>query len=143
MIAEVRGAIAAACAARLPDAQCTAYVLANPTPPSLAVFPAGTEYDKAMAAYSAMGVRSGTDMLAFTIRAFVGTLTDQGAQVLLDRMLEPSGGISIKEAVELDGTLGGLVDDCSITSVSGYTQYQTENSGVLLGAEWTVQVLAG
>ena len=143
MIAEVRQAIANAVSSRLPDMQCLPFVIASPTPPALMVRRDVIEFDKAMAAFSAAGVRAGTDMLNFTIIAIVAQITDQGSQQRLDAMCEPSGGVSIKEAVELDGSLGGLVDDASITTVSEDKSYQVEGQGVWLGAEFTVQVLAG
>ena len=120
-------------------------MLSNPTPPAIHVFPSDpfTDYDKAMAVIDTMGTRHGTDKLFFTIQGFVAFMNDTASQQLLDRMLEPSGGVSVKEAVELDGSLGGLVDDCSITSVSGYKQYVMEDQRVFLGAEWVVEVLAG
>lgn len=146
MLAEIRQAIAAALASRLDGvAQCSAYVIASPTPPAIHVFPASTTYDLAMTPTWTMGSsRAGTDQWQFTIQAFVAEMGDQAAQQLLDRFLEPSGGYSIKEAVEVDGTLGGLVADASITSMNGYTRYQVEGvTGPVLGAEWTVQILAG
>ena len=124
--------------------QVSAYVLASPTPPTICVFPTSTTYDAAMANnFTTMGSRVGTDQWTFTLRAYVAEMGDQAAQQLLDRFLEPSGGLSVKEAVEVDGSLGGLVSDASVVSMNGYTQYQVEGvTGVVLGAEWTVNVLS-
>src|SRR5437867_869366 len=108
--------------------QVSAYVLAAPSPPACHVFPASTDYDKAMANnFTTMGSsRAGTDQWVFTIQAFVAEMGDQQSQMLLDRFLEPSGGYSVKEAIEVDGSLGGLVDDASVVSMNGYTRYQVE-----------------
>ena len=147
MLAEIRQALAAALVARVGDVmQVSAYVLSSPNPPTITVFPASTQYDLAMAnTFSTMGTtRAGTDKWVFTVRAYVAEMNDVGAQQLLDRFLEPSGGLSVKEAIEVDGSLGGLVDDASVVSMSGYTQYQIDGvTGPVLGAEWSVEVLAG
>ena len=148
MLAEIRQALAAALVARVGDVmQVSAYVLSSPTPPTITVFPASTQYDVAMANNFTMGAaRAGTDQWSFTVRAYVAEMGDQQAQILLDRFLEPSGGVSVKEAIEAFdySTVAGNIDDASVTSMNGYTQYQIEGvTAPVLGAEWTVAVLAG
>lgn len=137
MLAETRGALAALLQAKLPDMQVSAYLLANPTPPCMHIFPAGTDYDQAMG--------RGLDTWTFTLQAFVGETSDIGAQVLLDQLLEPSGAMSIKDAIDagtVDGTLGGLIFDATIIANTGYQRYQVEGRGLVVGSEWTIQVLA-
>ncbi len=114
--------------------QVSAYMLANPTPPSLQVFPAEVEYDAAMA--------RGLDRWTLTVQAHVGTQTDVGAQKKLDELLAPSGSSSVKAAAESDRTLGGVVSDCRVVSCSGYRVYVHPSGTAVLGAEWTVEILA-
>lgn len=113
--------------------QVSAYGLSNPTPPSLQVFPSEIQYDAAM--------RRGHDVWTLTIQAFIGLASDQGAQELLDRLLESSGAASLKAAVEGDVTLGGAAQFVRITEATGYRQYETA-AGPVLGCEWTAEVRA-
>ena len=114
--------------------QQSAYMLGNPTPPCAEVMPASIEYDKAM--------QRGLDTVNFTVRVYVGTTTDIGAQKRLDVMLDPAGSNSVKAAVESDRTLGGAAASLRVKSCSGYRIYQNQAGGPLLGAEWAVEVLA-
>lgn len=112
----------------------TPYMLSRPTPPVAEVVPGPIEYDQTYG--------RGEDELRFTVRVMVGKVTDRGSQKRLDRMLAPTGTDSIKTAVESNPTLGGLIDDLHVTGASGYRQFRREGGSPLLGAEWTVRVLA-
>jgi hypothetical protein len=122
----------------IPNVQISGYRLANPTPPGIHVFPgAGSQditYDLAM--------HRGLDRVPFTVQAFVGATTDQGAQKLLDKFINPTGTQSVKTAVEADRTLSGAVQDLHVTSCTGDRIYVTEGRTPLLGAEWVVEILA-
>jgi hypothetical protein len=124
--------------ATITDLQVSAYMLSSPTPPSAHVVPGGDagdiDYDQAMG--------RGLDLWRFTVQAFVGLPTDQGAQVLLDTFMEPSGPQSVKEALESDCTLGGAADDLHVVSCTGYKQFVFEGRPPLLGAGWHVHVYA-
>lgn len=134
-ITAIREAIASQLAT-IEGVQTHAYLLANPTPPTLMVFPAEVEYDAAMG--------RGLDRMSFTVQAHVGAQTDRGAQEKLDAMLAPSGATgSVKAAVEASRTLGGVVSDCRVASCTGYRMYQSPSGTAVLGAEWTLEVLAG
>lgn len=117
------------------DVQVSAYMLSAPTPPCIHVFPQRVEYDKAMG--------RGLDTSMFTVQAFVGLVSDLGAQQKLDEYLDPAGARSVKAAVETDKTLAGLVSSVRVTDASGYKLYVLEGSqGPVLGCEFTVEVLA-
>lgn len=118
----------------LKDVQVSPYMLANPQPPSAHVFPADISYDQAM-------VR-GVDQWTFTVQAFVGLIDAKGAQVKLDALLAPSGSQSVKQLLEVDRTLAGVVADLHVTGCSGYRVYPRDPNPPVLGAEWTVSVLA-
>jgi hypothetical protein len=114
--------------------QISAYLLSSPTPPAIQIYPAETEYDLAMG--------RGLDRWTLTVQAFFALTSDVGSQVSLDALLAPAGPLSVKQAVESDSTLGGLVDDLSVVSCTGYRVYVRDSGGPVLGAEWEVQVLA-
>lgn len=132
-LTQIREGLAANLAA-IDGCQVSAYMLSNPTPPTVHVYPGDIDYDLAM--------HRGLDKWTLTVQAFVGMVSDQGAQVKLDAFLAPSGATSVKAAVESDKTLGGLVSDLQVVSCSGYRVYARESGGPVLGAEWTVEVLA-
>lgn len=134
-VAEIRDGIAAnlaAVAAIVAEAHVTAYMLKNPPVPCIHVFPGEVEYDTT-------GSR-GLDEWTFVVQALVGEQTDRGAQELLDEFLAPAGDKSIKEAIESDRTLNGVVDDLRVTRVDSYREYAVNNRLAALGAEWRVSV---
>lgn len=112
--------------------QVQGYLLANPTFPNVQIFPEKVDYD--------IGVR--TDRWTMTVQILVGTTLDVGAQINLDAYLAPSGVKSVKAALESDRTLGGLVDTLEVSRCSGYKLYKI-GSIHALGAEWTVELIAG
>jgi len=123
----------------LDGVQVSPYLLANPTPPAIMIYPGEITWD--------LAARRGLDMWRFTVQAIVGSNTDQGAQMLLDQLLDPNGTNSLKTAIETADTgsltyLGGIAGDVSAISTTGYKVYIREQGGPVLGAEWTVQVLA-
>jgi hypothetical protein len=115
--------------------QVKAYMLANPTPPAAQIVPGQISYDEAMA--------RGLDLHVFLIQLFVAEASgDIGSQQRLDAFLAGSGSASVKEAVEVDVTLGGVCETLRVVEVSGYRRFTFEGRPPLLGAEWTVQVYA-
>lgn len=136
MIKELREAVAAAVNVAIPDIQCVPRMITNPTPPTAYVYPGPASYDLAM--------NRGLDSLELRVRAYISQTTDQGSQLRLDELLEPSGSGSMKAAIEADTTLGGLVGygGCRVTGNSGYQEYQVQGHGPYLGSEWTLQIYA-
>lgn len=117
------------------DVQVSAYMLASPTPPAIHIFPASIEYDRAMG--------RGLDVVNFTIETFVAFGLDQGGQMRLDRLLSPSGSESVKEAIESDKTLGGMVQDLHVSRMSAYRIVTLPNQNdPALSADWIVAVLS-
>lgn len=124
----------------IPNVQVSAYMLGNPTPPTLWLYPDEADYDTTM--------QRGGDCLKFLVQGIAGLVADQGAQMLLDQMLAPTGSTSVKAAIESDKSLGGLVGNEATRVVRhrGYQIYQRPNVGAgiahgqLLGAEWEVEV---
>jgi len=118
----------------LPNVQVSAYLLANPTPPSIHVVPGMTEYHQTFGGNTA-------EWWEFSVQAFVAAVQDIGAQRRLDEMLDDSGASSVKVAIESDTTLGGACDDLIVLRRTGYQIYTPDGRGAVLGAEWTVRVL--
>lgn len=132
-LADIRQAVADALA--LPGFQVSAYLLSNPTPPAIHVFPDTIEYDASMG--------RGIDTYTLTVQGYVGFATDIGAQKRLDELLAKTGSTSVKALIETDRTLGGVVQDCRVERVTGYRLYSaTGDNRMVLGAEWTVNVFA-
>jgi hypothetical protein len=134
--AEIRAAFADALAAFYTDWQVSAYLKASPTPPCIDVMPAGVDYDSAM--------DRGSGLNTYIVRAIVTFGKDVSAQAKLDTLLDldPSASAAMKNAIEADRTLGGVVESLNVVSASEYKVYGTVNSGQLVGVEWTVVVVA-
>lgn len=132
-VAQLREGLAANLDA-IEDVQASAYMLSNPTPPTIEVVPDEVDYDAAMG--------RGDDTWRFVIRAYVGVASDKGAQLLLDELLAPSGTRSVKTVLEADETLGGVAEDLHVQTATGYRIYQRAGGPELLGCEWTVEVIA-
>lgn len=122
----------------LPDLQVYPYWLANPTPPTIDIYPGdpfqdGTGFDPTQKA------------CFFTIRVRVSTADQDAGQQGLLQMLDPAAATSVEGALIRDQTLGGLVDSVAVVpeGTTGYREYiaDTAVNGRLLGAEWRVEVL--
>ena len=136
-LAEIRAGLATRLDT-IPGVNVSAYMMDVPRDLTLQVMgPDQVEYDQA-------GMR-GHDNWTFIIQGFSGSPSSQAAQVNLDEWLSPSGANSVKEAVEGDRSLGGIVEDCVVRTSSGYRRYEVGPDGgakhSMLGAEWTVLIL--
>ena len=120
----------------IPGCQVSAYVLANPTLPTLWVRPAT---DEAIEYHRAMG--NGVENVHMTVQAYFGTSGDIAAQERLDDLLASTGTKSVKAAIESDRTLGGAADDLVVQSCSGYQEYARPDGTTAFGAQWNVLVL--
>lgn len=109
------------------------YLLGNEVPPVVGVVgPDMTEYDLAMA--------RGLDRWLIVVRALAGSPLDLAKHKRLDGWLAPSGGESIKTAIETDKTLGGLVQNARVVSSTGYREYTLGNGIKVLGCDFTVEI---
>src|SRR5262245_2472348 len=112
----------------------------NPTPPAIDIFPA-TEFQQSF------GFGGGNNIFFFTIRAEVTTADQFGGQNQLLSLMDPLAPTSLRDAIEADKTLGGVVGQAHvIEGPSGYGpvidpgQVVDPIYGSLLGCQWTVQV---
>ena len=93
----------------------TYFVPDNPNAPAAWVEPQAITYDTTF--------RRGMDEYDFDVTVLVQRMTDvRTAQDNLDAYVTPSGAQSVKAAIELDRTLGGLVQDCRVTGLTSYGQ---------------------
>lgn len=122
----------------LKGCQVSAYVLPNPTPPTIEVYPdaaEGTEYHQAM--------RNGLHIWRLAVRGMVSVNDGVGAQMKLDEWLADTGASSVFAALESDTTLGGLVAQVVVRGHSGYQEYARDGlEGSVLAVVWNVDVFA-
>jgi len=115
------------------EMQWTPYMLAEPTPPTVQILGAGEIiYDVAM--------QRGGDQNEVLVQAFVSLVSDIGGSMKLDRFMKSSGPTSMKEAIQSDPTLGGIIDDLRVTRCSGHTVYRRNDNQQVIGSTWYVQV---
>ena len=137
-LADIRAGIAANLATVLDGVgggQVSAYVLNNPTLPVIWVRldpSEGIEYHRAM--------RDGVEFWTMRVEAYVGAVSDIGAQKNLDLLLESSGATSVKAAIESDLTLGGAAQKVRVERCAGYQEYGRPDGTSALGSDWTVVV---
>lgn len=138
MIADLRQGLATNLAA-IPEVQVSAYILSNPTPPTIWVAGISTEYDRTMGRRVTGGKY--TDEYTALVQGFVPFTEDVGHAMLLDTFLAASGTFSVKAAIEADRTLAGAADDCWVSAAT-QPQLSTFLTMSLLLAEWTVTIIA-
>lgn len=134
-LADIRQGLAANLAV-LDGIQVSAYVLGNPSLPTIWVRPSpsdGFEYHRAFA--------NGLESWTMLVQAyFASGISDIGAQKNLDALLESTGATSVKAAIEADKTLGGVIKDLKVTTCTGYLEYGRPDGTTALGCDWTVVV---
>lgn len=124
--------------------QISPYVLDSPNPPTVYIASGPVQYDQTMDDRS-MGQKGRHDDWTFVIFALVGYVSDVGAQMTLDDMLATGTAMSVKDLAESDRTLGGAATSVRVESVTGarvYTLGGPNVSAPVIGAEWTVMVMA-
>lgn len=85
--------------------------------------------------------RRGLDTYTFTITVIVGRADARVGQNTLDSYAAPTGTYSVKSAIELDRSLGGVANDTRATGLSNYGNL-TIGELNYLAAEWSVTVIA-
>ena len=105
----------------------------QPQPPQAVVYPDRVTYDTALG--------RGSDEYTFVVLVIVGRIAERSAQTSLDAYCNPSGGTSIKAAIEGDPTLGGNALDCRVTEMRGQSSL-TLGDTTYLTAEFSVSVIA-
>lgn len=88
-----------------------------------------------------IAMNRGLDQFRFTITLIVQRQDERSGQNALDAYCAGSGTYSVKQAVELDRTLGGHANDCRVTEISSYGSISV-NENQYLAAEFSVVVYA-
>lgn len=102
--------------------------------PAVLVKPSGIEY------HQTLGGGSSINECRFRVRVYVQKVSDRAAQDALDSMLAPHGSRSLRAAIEVDTTLGGVVNSTHVVgmvddSYGFYTVGEIQYSGFELQVE--------
>lgn len=103
----------------------------NIVPPMAFVNPTQIQYDVDNA--------RGLVQYTFTVSLFASRADSRSAQLTVDRYVSTSGLDSVKDAIEGDRTLGGIVDTCRVTNVTNYV-VQDANDTEFLAVDFNVEV---
>ncbi len=90
------------------------------------------EYDITMA--------RGADSYVIPCKLLVANVDAQDAQETLDGYIASSGSSSVKQAIESDTTLGGIVSSVRVTDARDYGAF-TLNNTELIGVDFLVEVV--
>lgn len=74
------------------------------------------------------GPRRGSDEAHITCRVLVARFNDKTALRKLREFMGGSGAVSVIDAIELDRTLGGTVDDSRVVSMRGNRMFDVANN---------------
>lgn len=112
---------------------------ANPTPPSIDIYPATPFQTRRGEAFA-------DDTTAnFLVRARTTTADHEAGQLGLYRLLDKNDPASVQIALEADQSLGGLVQSIVVIedSVTGFSEWidDVQTGGRLIGCQWTVEVM--
>ena len=130
-VTAIRDALASA-VGTISGLRTSSYVPDNPNPPQAIIEPQNINYD------STFG--RGMDEFNYIITVLVQrTTSERVGQSLLDEFIGSSGAKSVKRAVELDRTLGGLVQDCRVSGMNSYGSVPIGDN-TYLAAEFAVKV---
>lgn len=130
-ISAMRAGIAANLAT-IPGLRSAAEIPDNPNPPVAIVVLDSVNYDQTFG--------NGCVLYSFTVTVIVGRTAERIAQRNLDAFIS-LGEKSIKNAIELDKSLGGIAFDCRVASLNSVGSIQL-NDNTYLAADFTVSVVA-
>jgi hypothetical protein len=88
-----------------------------------------------------IAMNRGLDEFKFTVTVLAHRADERTAQNKLDGYCAGSGDFSVKQAIEYDRTLGGVVSDCRVTEISSYGSISV-NEIQYAAAEFVVVVYA-
>ena len=131
-LSEIREGVATSLGT-IPGLQASARILTNPSLPTAYVLPGETNFHQTFG--------DGPSDYNLIIELQVATVSDIGSQMKLDEFLSETGDASIKEAIEANPTLGGLVDDLIVQGFRDYGLFQRAQGDAVLGARVLVWVM--
>jgi hypothetical protein len=133
-ITGMRQAIANNIANNISGIRVSYYIPDNPNPPQAIVTPPTIRYDQSFG--------RGIDEYSFQVIVLATRADERTGQELIDTYCAPIGTGSIKDAIESDKTLGGLVADLRVTDMTGVTPTTLADGQVYLTATWSVTVFS-
>lgn len=111
------------------------YLVLNPTPPTVDIYPADPFSEQ-----TGFDTTDARDVW-FTVRVRVTPADVDAAQQLLLQLMDPRADTSMLAAIVADRTLGGRVSSLQPTGPTGIIVYSPlQNEGYLVGCEWRTRV---
>ena len=137
-LAQMRAALLAALQAKLGtnDQQLSAYVLKNPTLPTIWIRP---KPDVPIIYHETLGNAAGVQCWSFLVEAYCGDVGDVAAQQKLDSYVS-SGTKCVAEALLADQSLGGIVQTLKLVQCNAYVEFLRADGTAAIGANWQVDV---
>lgn len=135
-LADIRAGLVANLQAYLTGVQVNAYTLGNPTPPCFEI-----DLDPEGVAFDGSFLRGHHD-IQMIVRVVLTDSSDYGSQVTLDTYIDGAAGTDVKTAIESDPQLGGAAQALQVTGVQPRRWKSDTTGGMLVGAEWSVHVIA-
>lgn len=130
-------AVMAGVAARLetiPGLRVASYTPDQINPPAALIsVPEVTDYTAAM--------RGATVLLDVTVAVLVSAANDRAGQLALADYADPAGPSSVAAAIWADRTLGGVVNDCHVTTFRSYGLTEV-GQVAMYGGEFVIRVIA-
>jgi hypothetical protein len=112
------------------------YLVLNPTPPCVDIYPADPFSEQN--SYGPLDERD----VWFTVRARVAPADVDASQQLLYQLMDSRADTSVMAAILADRTLGGRISDLSPAGPTGIIVYTPiQNEGYLVGCEWRTRVI--
>jgi hypothetical protein len=138
-IADIRAGLVTNLRTEFDGYQLNAYEMSSPQPPC---FEIGFRLDRGIDFNLAMA--RGLDEYNLIVRGIVSFMLDIESQTLLDTWCAPTGDGSVRAAIEIDRTLGGVADNLVVTDMSNYRAFAVPSlpNVTFLAAEWAVIVYA-
>lgn len=135
---QIRSALLAALTTKLgsSDQQLSAYVLKNPTLPTIWIRP---KPDVPIVYHESMGNAAGVQLWSFLVEAYCGDVGDVAAQQKLDNYVQ-TGSKCVAEALLADTTLGGVVQGLKVVQCNAYVEFLRADGTAAIGANWQVDV---
>lgn len=119
------------------DIQVEPWMVLNPTPITIDIFPSDPPEDPEIAGF---GELEGGRM--FTVRARTNTPDSEATRDVLLALMDIEDEHSVHVALTDDQTLNGLANQVLVTGGSGLSAFPSlDGVGAYLGVQWTVEVL--
>lgn len=136
---QIREALKAALVAGLGEdtLQISAYVLSDPNMPTVWVRPRPNMPFTYHQTFGVPGANLGLVKKIFLVEVYCGGVADISAQQKLDEFVDDG---SIPLALEKDLTLGGVVQNLTVTMCNAYVEFRRADGNLGIGANWELDI---